>query len=110
MCRMEAVMASELAQLESRTISTSQVEAKQENEDVDFEFNGNSHHIQNRQRPPETPMQTRRTFSSRILRPRTKGKEQAVTKSTIPSQNDISRKKSGGLLAYVSPTAIRLKI
>jgi len=38
---MEAVMASELAQLESRTTDTPQVDAEPGNEDVDFEFNGN---------------------------------------------------------------------
>ena len=43
---MEAVMALELAQLESRITSTPQAEAEPENGDVDFEFNGNSHHVQ----------------------------------------------------------------
>jgi len=38
-------MASELAQLESRTTDTPQVDAEPENEDVDFEFNGNVHQV-----------------------------------------------------------------
>ena len=40
---MEAVMASELAQLESRTASAPQQETGPEKEDVDFEFNGEAH-------------------------------------------------------------------
>jgi len=43
---MEAVMASEMAQLESRTIDTPQAEVEPEKEDVDFKFNGNVHQIQ----------------------------------------------------------------
>ena len=42
MCRMEAVMASELAQLESRTADAPQPETEPEKEDADFEFNGNN--------------------------------------------------------------------
>ena len=42
---MEAVMASELAQLESRAADTPQVEDEPEKEDVDFEFNGNTHQV-----------------------------------------------------------------
>ena len=43
MYRMEAVMALELAQLESRIPEPSQQEAEPEREDIDFEFNGNPH-------------------------------------------------------------------
>ena len=43
MYRMEAVMASELAQLESRTTDT--LETEPEKEDVDFQFNGNVHQV-----------------------------------------------------------------
>lgn len=39
-------MASELAQLESRTTDTPQAEAEPEREDVDFEFNGSVHPAQ----------------------------------------------------------------
>ena len=45
---MEAVMASELTQLGSRTASVLQAEAEPENEDIDFEFNSNSHRTQDR--------------------------------------------------------------
>ena len=45
MYRMEAVMASELAQLESRTTDTLQPETEPEKEDVDFQFNGNVHQV-----------------------------------------------------------------
>ena len=40
---MEAVMASELAQLEPRTTDATLPETGPEQEDVDFEFNGNGH-------------------------------------------------------------------
>lgn len=46
MYRMEAVMASELAQLESRIIDIPQPEVEPEKEDVDFQFNGNVHQVQ----------------------------------------------------------------
>ena len=46
MYRMEAVMASELAQLESRTTGTPHAEVEPERADVDFEFNGSVHQIQ----------------------------------------------------------------
>jgi hypothetical protein len=42
MYRMEAVMASELAQLESRPTHAPPQEAEPERGDVDFEFNGNT--------------------------------------------------------------------
>jgi hypothetical protein len=42
---MEAVMASELAQLESRTTDVPRPETEPEKEDVDFEFNGNAHQV-----------------------------------------------------------------
>ena len=45
MYRMEAVMTSELAQLESRTTDTLQPETEPEKEDVDFQFNGNVHQV-----------------------------------------------------------------
>ena len=38
-------MASELAQLESRTIDTPQVDAEPEKGDVDFEFSCNTHQV-----------------------------------------------------------------
>ena len=43
---MEAVMASELAQLESRTTDTPRPEAEPEKENVGFELNGNVHQVQ----------------------------------------------------------------
>lgn len=39
---MEAVMASELAQLESQVTDTPQLETEPEKADVDFQFNGNT--------------------------------------------------------------------
>ena len=48
---MEAVMASELAQLESRTASAPQQETGPEKEDVDFEFNGEARLAQCRSIP-----------------------------------------------------------
>jgi len=95
MCRMEAVMASELAQLESRTTDIPQPEAEPEKEDVDFEFNGNTHHTQGRLHPhPEIYPQMRRTSSSRISKAPTRRKKQGVMESGIPLQNGISRKRN----------------
>ena len=97
MCRMEAVMASELAQLESRTTDAPQPETEPEKEDVDFEFNGINQPAQGQLRPhPEIHSQMRRISSNRISRAQTKRKRRAVTESVIPSRNGISRKKNGG--------------
>jgi len=96
MYRMEAVMASELAQLESRTTDTPQPEAEPEKEDADFEFNGNNHPVQGQLHShPKICPQMRRTSSNRISKAPTKGKKRAVMETVIPSRNGIFRKKNG---------------
>jgi hypothetical protein len=94
---MEAVMASELAQLESRTIDVPLEEAEPEKEDIDFEFNGNALLAQGYPHDhSKIDIQMRRTYSSLTLRVPTKRREQAVTKSGILSPSGIFRKKNGG--------------
>jgi len=96
MYRMEAVMASELAQLESRTTDAPQPETEPEKEDVDFEFNGNNHPARGQHHHTEIYPQMRRTSSNRISRAPTKRKKRVVMETGIPSQNGIFRKKNGG--------------